>query len=89
MRWTVFAAYASSTSHKATMFSDSRFRRLDAPLPPIPIPAIFIFSLGGISRGPPKTRRGTICTVAAAPAQSVEILTKARRFNGNGMTALL
>ena len=48
------AAYAQSTSAKATMFWLLTFSRSALPRPPMPTPAMFSFSLGGVWPG----RRG-------------------------------
>ena len=50
-------------------------------MPPTPMPAMFIFSLGGMLRGPPSTCRGTMVTAAAAPARETPVERKSRRVD--------
>ena len=60
-----------STSHRATMFSVVHRRRsTPPPWPPMPMPAMLSFSLGGVWPSPPRTWRGTMLTPAAAVAVS-------------------
>src|SRR5690554_3469496 len=60
--------YFQSTSHNATMFSDSRFLRLAKPIPPTPTPAMFNLSLGALCPKPATTWLGMIEKAAAAAA---------------------
>ena len=58
-----------STSHNATTFSlpsSEAYQRSDVPLPPTPIPAILILSLGEVKPLPPRTYLGTIKKLDAA-----------------------
>src|SRR5262249_37754627 len=59
------------------MFSLDSWFRSPAPCPPIPMPAIFSFSLGGFSPPPPSTPAGSTINVAEANAAW---LIKVRRF---------
>ena len=70
------------------MFSRSRLRRFAPPMPPMPMPAMFIFSLGGTFRGPPSTWRGTIAP-AAAPANNAAACRNWRRDRVADMAGLL
>ena len=50
------------------MFSVGAGTRLWPPMPPMPIPAMFSFSLGAVLPSRPSTPAGTIEKRAAAPA---------------------
>ncbi|HUX59570.1 MAG TPA: hypothetical protein VMV77_21540 [Bacteroidales bacterium] len=75
----VFDAKVGSTSQRATMFSVSRLRRLPLPCPPMPIPAMFSLSLGGMYRDPPKTCRGIMENDPTVPASKTDLLINSRR----------
>ena len=49
------------------------FRSL-APWPPMPMPAMLSFSLGGVWPGPPSTCRGTMVNAAAASPPRSRVL---------------